>query len=74
MMKQIISRGREFKGFYILYPAVLRHVACSGVTTPFESHCRLGHPSLPLLKRLSPVFEFVVDRFRVLSICKASLS
>ena len=56
MMKQIISRGREFKGLYILYPAVLRHVACSGVTTPFESHCRLGHPSLPLLKKLCPQF------------------
>ena len=29
-----------------------KSVACSGVVTPFEFHCRLGHPSLPLLKKL----------------------
>lgn len=26
-------------------------VACSGVVTPFEAHCRLGHPSLSVLKK-----------------------
>ena len=50
MAKQIIGRGCESGGLYILDHAVPRHVACFRVTTPFETHCRLGHPSLPLLK------------------------
>ena len=54
MTKQIIGRGRESRGLYILDHVVPRLVACSGVTTPFEMHCRLGHPSLPLLKKLCP--------------------
>ena len=54
MTKQIIGRERESRGLYILDHAVLRHVACSGVTTPFETHCRLGHSALPLLKKLCP--------------------
>ena len=45
MTKQIIGRGREFGGLYILDPIVPRPIACSGVTTPFETHCRLGHLS-----------------------------
>ena len=61
MTKQIIGRGREFRS-YILNLAVPRLVACFRVITPFETHCRLGHPSLPLLKKLSLVFEFVVIR------------
>ncbi|KAH0636555.1 hypothetical protein KY289_036470, partial [Solanum tuberosum] len=33
-----------------------RSVACSGVLSPFKAHCRLRHPSLPLLKKLfSPI-------------------
>ena len=52
MSKQIIGRERESRGLYILDHAVPRPVACSGITTPFETHCRLGHPSLPLLKKL----------------------
>ena len=47
MVKQIISRGRESGGLYVLDPSISRPVACYGVTTPFEMHCRLGHPSLP---------------------------
>ena len=43
MTKQIIGRGRESGGLYILDPIVPRPIACSGVTTPFETHCRLGH-------------------------------
>ena len=31
-------------------------VACSGVVTLFELHCRLGYPSLSLLKKLYPQF------------------
>ena len=57
MMKQIIGRGREFKGLYILDHAVPRPVSCSRVTTPFEMHCLLGHPFLPLLKKLCPQFS-----------------
>ena len=54
MTKKIIGRGREFGGLYILNHVVLRPVACFGVTIPFETHCRLGHPFLPLLKELCP--------------------
>ena len=57
MTKQIISRGHESRGLYILDPAIPRFVACSGVTTLFETHYRLGHPSLPLLKKLCPKFS-----------------
>ena len=57
MTKQIIDRAREFGGLYILDPTVPRPIACSGVTTPFKTHCRLGHLSLPLLKKLCPRFS-----------------
>ena len=57
MTKQIIGRGRESEGLYILDPVVLRLIAYSEVTTPFETHCRLGHPSLLLLKKLCPQFS-----------------
>ena len=57
MTKQIIGRGHESRGLYILDPAVPRLIACYGVTKPFETRCRLGHPSLPLLKKLCPQFS-----------------
>ena len=57
MTKQIIGRGHESGGLYILDFVVLRPIACSGVTTSFETHCRLGHSSLPLLKKLCPRFS-----------------
>ena len=56
MTKQIIGRGCESRGLYILNPTVLRPITCFGVTTPFETHCRLGHLSLPLLKKFCPQF------------------
>ena len=56
MTKQIIGRGRESGGLYILDPVVPKPIACSEVTTPFEIHCRLDHPSLPILKILCPQF------------------
>ena len=56
MTKQIIGRECEFGDLYILDHTVPGTVACSGVTTPFETHCRLGHPSLPLFKRLCALF------------------
>ena len=50
--KRIIGRGHESKDLYILETEVPKSVACFGVLTPFDLHCRLGHPSLPLLKKL----------------------
>ena len=55
--KRIIDRGRESGGLYILETEVPKSVACSGVVTPLELHCRLGHPSLPLLKKLYSQFS-----------------
>ena len=52
-----IGKGREYGGLYILDLAILRPIACSGVTTPFETHCRLGHPSLSVLKKLCSQFS-----------------
>ena len=54
MTKHIIGRGCESRGLYILNPAVLRPIARSGVTAPFETHCRLAHLTLLLLKKLCP--------------------
>ena len=61
MTKQIISRCRESGGLYILDPTVPRPIVCSGVTTPFETHCWLGHLSLPLLKKLCPQFSSLLS-------------
>lgn len=36
-----------------------RSVGCSSVVSPFEAHCRLRHPSLPVLKKLCPQFHDV---------------
>ena len=55
--KRIIGRGRKSGGLYIFDTEVPKSVACSGVVTPFELDCRLGHPSLPLLKKLYPQFS-----------------
>ena len=63
MTKQIISRGHESGGLYILDPAVPRPNACSGITTQFETHRKLGHPSSsPIEEIVSPVFKLVVLR------------
>ena len=32
-------------------------IACSGVVTPFKLHCRLGHPSFTLLKKVHSQFS-----------------
>ena len=61
MTKKIIGRGSESGGLYILDPTVPRPIACSGVTTPFETHCQLGHLSLPLLKKLCPQFSSLLS-------------
>ena len=56
MTKRIIGRGRESRGLYILETEVPKFIACSGVVIPFELYCRLGHSSLPMLKKLYPQF------------------
>ena len=61
MTKKIIGRSRESGGLYILDPTVPRPIACSGVTTPFETHYRLGHLLLPLLKKLCPQFSSLLS-------------
>ena len=61
MTKQIIGIECEFGGLYILDHAVPRYVAYSGVTTPFETHCGLGHHSFPLLKKLCPQFSSLLS-------------
>ena len=57
LTKRIISRGRESEGLYILETKVPKSVACFGVVTPFELHCRLDHPFPSLLKKLYPQFS-----------------
>ena len=61
MTKKIINRGRESGGPYILDPAVPRPTACFGITTPFETHCQLSLPSLPLLKKLCSRFSSLLS-------------
>ena len=55
--KRIIGRGCESGGLYILDIEVPKSITCSGVLTPFELHCCLGHPSLSLLKKLYSQFS-----------------
>ena len=57
MTNRIIGRGHDSRGLYIFDHVVSKPIACSGVTTPFETRCLLGHPSLPLLKKLCPQFS-----------------
>ena len=57
MTKQIISKGYVSGGLYILDAWVPQSVACSSVMSSFKAHCRLGHPSLPVLKKLCPQFH-----------------
>ena len=57
LTKRIIGRGRESKVLYILETKVSKSVVCYRVVTQFELHCRLGHPFLPLLKKLYPQFS-----------------
>ena len=59
LTKQIFGRERESRGLYILDSKVPKSIACSRVVSSFEVHCRLGHPSLSLLKKLYPRFSSV---------------
>ncbi|TYJ97231.1 Cysteine-rich RLK (RECEPTOR-like protein kinase) 8 [Cucumis melo var. makuwa] len=55
--KKIIGRGYESEDLYLFDHQVLQVVACPVVPSPFEVHCRLGHPSLFVLKKLYPEFR-----------------
>jgi len=55
--KKIIGRGYESGGLYLFDHQVSQAVACPIVPSPFEVHCRLGHPSLFVLKKLYPKFR-----------------
>ncbi|KAK3003550.1 hypothetical protein RJ639_019485 [Escallonia herrerae] len=59
MTKQTIGKGHVSDGLYILDAWVPRLVACYDVVSPFEAHYQLGHPSLPMLKKLCPQFHDV---------------
>ena len=56
LMKQIIDGGRESGGLYILETKVPKYVACSGVVTPVELHCCLGHLPFSIEEVVSSVF------------------
>ena len=45
------------EGLYILDPELSKPVACSEIASLHEVHCRLGHPSISLLKKLFPQFS-----------------
>ncbi|XP_062104310.1 uncharacterized protein LOC133815489 [Humulus lupulus] len=59
MTKKIIGKGHESGGLYTLDTSPPSSIACSSVLSPFEAHCRLGHPSLPLLKKLCPQYNML---------------
>ena len=54
LTKRIVGRRQESEGLYILDQELSKPKACSGIANPHEVHCRLGHPSLSLLKKLFP--------------------
>ena len=57
LAKQVIGRGQESRGLYILDPELSKSIAYSGIANPHEVHCHLDHPSLSLLKKLFPQFS-----------------
>lgn len=56
--KQIIGRGQESGGLYTLNEELSKNIACSSMISALKVHCQLGHPSLTLLKKLCPQFNF----------------
>ncbi|RVX21101.1 Retrovirus-related Pol polyprotein from transposon TNT 1-94 [Vitis vinifera] len=57
MTKRTFGKGHVSDGLYILDEWVPRPIACVSTASPVEAHCRLGHPSLPVLKKLCPQFD-----------------
>lgn len=52
--KKEIGRGHVSGGLHVFNETSSRSIACSGVVSPLQIHCRLGHPSLASLKKLVP--------------------
>ncbi|MCR2848207.1 GAG-pre-integrase domain-containing protein, partial [Weizmannia coagulans] len=52
-----IGSGHVFEGHYILDRNPPKPAACIGKPTPLELHCRLGHPSISMLKKVYPQFS-----------------
>ncbi|KAL6332591.1 hypothetical protein AAG906_009013 [Vitis piasezkii] len=57
MTKWTFGKGHVSNGLYILDEWVPQPVACVSTSSPVEAHCWLGHPSLPVLKKLCPQFD-----------------
>ncbi|RVW98087.1 ATP synthase subunit beta, chloroplastic [Vitis vinifera] len=57
MTKRAFGKEHVSDGLYILDEWVPRPVACVNTASSVESHCRLGHLSLPVLKKLCPQFD-----------------
>ncbi|KAL6315575.1 hypothetical protein AAG906_000880 [Vitis piasezkii] len=57
MTKWTFGKGHVSDGLYIIDEWVPRPVVCVSTASPVEAHCRLGHPSLPVLKKLCPQFD-----------------
>lgn len=55
--KRVIGRGRKFDGLYVFEPEISKSLVGLSSSSPFEVHCRLGHPSLQSLKKLCPEFS-----------------
>ncbi|CAM8896855.1 unnamed protein product [Rhodiola kirilowii] len=55
--KKIIGKGRQSAGLYILDSQLPKSVACTSSADPIDAHCRLGHPSLSVLRTLCPQFS-----------------
>ncbi|CAH9086654.1 unnamed protein product [Cuscuta epithymum] len=54
---RVIGKGYESAVLYLLDTSLPKSISCLGVGTVLEAHYRLGHPSLPLLKKLHPQFN-----------------
>ena len=57
MTKQVIGRGQESRGLYILDPELPKPITCSRIANPHEVHCCLGHLFLSPVKKLVPQFS-----------------
>ncbi|GJZ28086.1 hypothetical protein Tco_0572733 [Tanacetum coccineum] len=55
--KKIIGRGQKCDGLYVFEPEVSKSLVGLSSSSPFEAHCRLGHPSLQSLKKLCPEYS-----------------
>nr|GEU58021.1 uncharacterized mitochondrial protein AtMg00810-like [Tanacetum cinerariifolium] len=55
--KKIIGRGRKYDGLYVYEQEVSKSLVGLSSSSPFKTHCRLGHPSLQSIKKLCPEYS-----------------